>query len=211
MAPPPPKPTIPAKAPAPTQRPNKHQTNKNDAALFVRSQCEAVIQIKRPAKAGPAPTIGLTSTTEEVNMVEAIHSLTQAQRLAQRQAQAVRVLCERRAQEEIKDQIRRQGKIKLSKVPRRDIVRLARVRLFEDAEYRSRLIAEARLIVEEWRREGYFGKAAQGAAGAQDKEKWGGPILVEAVQHSQDLHSAGSAEPQALPLCETHDRNGAVR
>jgi hypothetical protein len=57
-------------------------------------------------------------------MVEAIHSLTQAQRLAQRQAQAVRVLCERRAQEEIKDQIRRQGKIKLSKVPRRDIVRL---------------------------------------------------------------------------------------
>ena len=159
----------------------------------------------------PAPTIGLTSTTEQVNMVEAIHSLTQAQRLAQRQAQAVRVLCERRAQEEIKDQIRRQGKIKLSKVPRRDIVRLARVRLFEDAEYRSRLIAEARLIVEEWRREGYFGKAAQGVAGAQDKEKWGGSILVEAVQHSQDLHKPRSAEPQALPLCETHDRNGAAR
>ena len=42
-------------------------------------------------------------------MVEATPSLTQAQRLAQRQAQAVRVLCERRAQEEIKDRLRREG------------------------------------------------------------------------------------------------------
>jgi uncharacterized protein with PIN domain len=47
-------------------------------------------------------------------MVEANPSLTQAQRLAQRQTQAVRVLCERRAQEEIKDRLRRQGQ-KLSK------------------------------------------------------------------------------------------------
>ena len=44
-------------------------------------------------------------------MVEANPSLARSQRLAQRQAQAVRVLCERRAQEEIKDQIRRQGKV----------------------------------------------------------------------------------------------------
>ena len=53
-------------------------------------------------------------------MVEAIHSLTQTQRLAQRQLQAVRVLCERRAQEEIKDQIRREGRVKLRSVPRRE-------------------------------------------------------------------------------------------
>jgi hypothetical protein len=93
-------------------------------------------------------------------MVEATPSLTQAQRLAQRQLQAVRVLCERRAQEEVKDQIRRQGKIKLSKVPRREIIAEAKARLFEDAEYRSRLIEEAKLIVEEWRVEGFFGKRA---------------------------------------------------
>ena len=144
-------------------------------------------------------------------MVEAIHSVAQAQRLAQRQTIAVRVLCERRAQEEIKDRLRREGRIKLSKVPRHHIQRLARAAL-EDGEYRSRLIAEAKLIVEEWRVEGFFGKrAAQGVAGAQDKEKWSGSILVEAVQHSQDLHKPGSAEPQPLLLCESHDRNGATR
>jgi hypothetical protein len=92
-------------------------------------------------------------------MVEAERIVTQvpapnhAQRLAQRQAIAVRVLCERRAQEEIKDQIRRQGKIKLSKVPRHHIERLARDRLFEDGEYRARLIAEARPIVDRQRRD----------------------------------------------------------
>jgi hypothetical protein len=76
----------------------------------------------------------------------------------------VRVLCERHAREEIKDQIRRQGKVKLSRVPARDITAMARARLFEDAEYRARLIEEAKLIVEEWRREGFFGKQAALAA-----------------------------------------------
>ena len=133
-------------------------------------------------------------------MVEAERIVTQvpapnhAQRLAQRQAIAVRVLCERRAQEEIKDQIRRQGKIKLSKVPRHHIERLARDRLFEDGEYRARLIAEARPIVDQWTAEGFFGKRA-----------------ALAVHHSQDLHKPRSTEPRALLLCETHDRNGATR
>ena len=76
-------------------------------------------------------------------MVEATPSLTQAQRQAQRQAIAVQVLCERRAREEIKDQIRRQGKVKLSRVPHREITAMARARLFEDGEYRARLVAEA--------------------------------------------------------------------
>jgi hypothetical protein len=108
-------------------------------------------------------------------MVEAISSLTQAERVAQRQAIAVRVLCERRAQEEIKDQIRRQGKIKLSKVPRREIIAEAKARLFEDVEYRSRLIEEAKLIVEEWRVEGFFGKrAALAPKEPQDKGKCSG-------------------------------------
>ena len=109
-------------------------------------------------------------------MVEATPSLTQAQRLAQRQVIAVRVLCERRAQEEVKDRLRRQGQ-KLSKVPRPHIQRLARAAL-EDTAYGAELVAEARLIVEEWRREGFFGKAAQGVAGAQDKEKSGDAILT---------------------------------
>ena len=92
-------------------------------------------------------------------MVEATPSLTQAQRQAQRQAQAVRVLAMYTAKREVKDRLRRQG-IKLSRVPHHEIERLARARLFEDAEYRSRLIEEAKLIVEEWRVEGFFGKRA---------------------------------------------------
>ena len=103
---------------------------------------------------------------------------------------AVRVLCQRRAQEEVKARIRREGRIKLSQVPPREIVAMAEARLLEDAEYRAELIAEARAQVEQWRVEGFFGKA---------------------VQHSQDLHKPGSAEPQALPLCETYDRNGASK
>ena len=62
-------------------------------------------------------------------MVEANPSLAQAQRLAQRQVIAVRVLCERRAQEEIKDRLRREGKVKLSRVPRREIIAMAKARL----------------------------------------------------------------------------------
>ena len=65
-------------------------------------------------------------------MVEANPSLARSQRQAQRQAIAVQVLCERRAREEIKDQIRRQGKVKLSRVPQREITAMARDRLFED-------------------------------------------------------------------------------
>jgi hypothetical protein len=93
-------------------------------------------------------------------MVEANPSLARSQRLAQRQAQAVRVLAMYTAKREVKDAIRREGKVKLSRVPRHRIERLARDRLFEDAEYRAKLIAEAKMIVEEWRVEGFFGKRA---------------------------------------------------
>jgi hypothetical protein len=83
-------------------------------------------------------------------MVEAIHSVAQAQRLAQRKLQAVRVLCERRAQEEIEDQIRREGRVKLRSVPRREIIDMARAKVFADTAYRAKLIAEAKAIVERW-------------------------------------------------------------
>ena len=129
-------------------------------------------------------------------MVEATPSLTQAQRQAQRQAIAVQVLCERRAREEIKDQIRRQGKVKLSRVPHREITAMARARLFEDGEYRARLVAEARPIVDQWTAKGFFGKQA---------------AQRQLERNSKHSHKPGSAEPQALLLCETHDRNGATR
>ena len=57
------------------------------------------------------------------------------------------------------------------------------------------LIAEAKPIVERWRREGFFGKRA-----ARELER-----------NSQDLHKPRSPEPQALSLCESHERNGAAK
>ena len=92
-------------------------------------------------------------------MVEATPSLTQAQRLAQRQAQAVRVLAMHAAKRDVKDRLRREGKVKLSRVPQHEIIAMAKARLFEDAEYRAKLIAEARPIVDQWTAEGFFGKA----------------------------------------------------
>jgi len=44
-----------------------------------------------------------------------------------------------------------------------------------------------------------------------------GPWLVAearariAERNSQDLHKTRSAQPQALSLCESHERNGATR
>jgi hypothetical protein len=51
--------------------------------------------------------------------------------------------------------------VKLCRVPARDITAMAKARLFEDAEYRSRLIEEAKQVVEQWRVEGFFGKRAE--------------------------------------------------
>ena len=127
-------------------------------------------------------------------MVEANPSLARSQRQAQRQAQAVRVLCEGRAREEIKDQIRRQGKVKLSRVPARVITALARARLFEDAEYRARLIAEAKAVVEQWRAEGFFGKRA-----------------AQAAHNLRHTVRSEVTVLQGLPRNATHAHNGAAR
>ena len=83
-----------------------------------------------------------------------------AQRLAQRQAQAVRVLAMHAAKQEVKDRLRREGKVKLSRVPQHEIIAMARERVMADAEYRAKLIAEARPIVDQWTAEGFFGKRA---------------------------------------------------
>ena len=129
-------------------------------------------------------------------MVEATPNLTQAQRQAQRQAQAVRVLVMHAAKREVKDAIRCEGKVKLSRVPQREIIAMARERVMAGAAYRARLVAEAKPIVEQWTAEGFFGKRA---------------AQRQLERNSKDLHKQRSAEPQALLLCETHDRNGATR
>ena len=117
-------------------------------------------------------------------MVEAISSLARSQRQAESLQRATKVEAMRRAGAEVKAQIRAEGRVKLAQVPARELTALAEAYVLSHRE----LIAEARARVEQWRVEGHFGKA---------------------VQHSQDLHNARRPEPQALPLCETHDRNGA--
>jgi hypothetical protein len=129
-------------------------------------------------------------------MVEATPSLTQAQRQAQRQVIAVRVLCERHAREEIKDQIRRQGKVKLSRVPRGEITAMAKARLFEDGEYRARLIAEARPIVDQWTAEGFFGKRA---------------AQRQLERNSKHLSNSQGHRSQGLGLNECHAQNGDAK
>ena len=74
-------------------------------------------------------------------MVEADHIVTQtpapnhAQPQAERMRIAVRVEAQRRAREEVKAQIRRGGRVKLSEVPAREITAMAEARLIEDVEY----------------------------------------------------------------------------
>jgi hypothetical protein len=113
-------------------------------------------------------------------MVEAISSLapSRAQRQAQRMRQAIATLAMLAAKRELKEAIRREGKRKLNSVPAREIEAMARAALMEDGEYRAKLIAEAAVVVEEWRLEGLFGKAAQGVAGAHHKEKSENAVLT---------------------------------
>jgi hypothetical protein len=87
-------------------------------------------------------------------MVEAVSSLARSQRQAQRQAErmrlAVRVEAMRRAREEVKAQIRREGRVKLSQVPSREITAMAEALVIADAAFRAKLIAEAKAVVERW-------------------------------------------------------------
>ena len=64
-----------------------------------------------------------------------------------------RVEAQRRAREEVKAQIRRDGRIKLSEVPSREITALAEAYVLVHPE----LIAEAKETVLRWHAEGMFG------------------------------------------------------
>jgi hypothetical protein len=142
-------------------------------------------------------------------MVEANPSLSRSQRASQRMRCAVGVLCERQAQLELKDQIRREGKIKVSSIPRREIVARARARLIADPAYLARLMAEARQVVEEWRVEGFFGKVAQAMTPAptdlKDKEEANDATLV-AVEGS--LKALAFSQPQRSDVVLNVATNG---
>ena len=69
---------------------------------------------------------------------------------------AVICLAQQRAIAEVKREIQRQGRRKLSHVAHREIVAAARDYLAGHPE----LIAEAKPIVERWAAEGFFGKRA---------------------------------------------------
>ena len=87
-------------------------------------------------------------------MVEADHIVTQtpAPNHAQRQSmsRAIRVLATQAAIKEVKAAIQRQGKIKLSTVPHRDIVSMAEARLLQDVAFRAECVAYAKRIREGW-------------------------------------------------------------
>ena len=88
-------------------------------------------------------------------MVEANYSLQQVA-LQARLAHAAITLAQREAEKAVKQALRGQG-LKPQCIARREIVALAKDYLAVHPE----LIAEAKPIVEQWRREGFFGK--QGA------------------------------------------------
>jgi hypothetical protein len=100
------------------------------------------------------------------------------------------------ARKEIKRNIQREGRIKLCKVPHSEIERLAKAMVMER---RDEFLAKAKassVVQDELRR-------------LQAKEERKRQRQLE--RNLQDLHKPGSAEPKALLLCETHDRNGATR
>jgi hypothetical protein len=69
---------------------------------------------------------------------------------------ATKVEAMRRAREEVKAQIRREGRIKVCQVPPREITSMAEAYVLAHRE----IIVEARARVERWRIEGFFGKQA---------------------------------------------------
>jgi hypothetical protein len=95
---------------------------------------------------------------EAANRSQQAPTTSHAQGLAQRQAHAVAVLVRRAAIAGTKQRLRSQG-LKPQYMPMREIAVMA-----EDyvAQHRPKLIAEARVIVDRWTEEGFFGKRSEG-------------------------------------------------
>lgn len=90
-------------------------------------------------------------------MAQATPSLSPNLELEHRLHCAIRTIAMQSARNEIRDAIRRQGR-KLSLIPSAEINAMAKARLLQHHE---RLIAEAIPIIEQWLRQGFFGKRAQ--------------------------------------------------
>jgi hypothetical protein len=122
-------------------------------------------------------------------MIETIASLQQAQ-LHARMTSAVACLARQQAIKAVKHQLRARG-LKVYSFAHREIIVLAN----EYAEaHRAELIEEAKPIVEQWRREGFFGKPA-----ARDAHN----LRVMSKEEKPAL--------QGLLLNETHAENGAAK
>jgi hypothetical protein len=100
------------------------------------------------------------------------------------------------ARKEIKRNIQREGRIKLCKVPAREIERMAKAMVMER---RNEFLAKAKAssVVQD---------EIQRLRAKEERKR-----LRQLERNSQHLHKPGSAEPQPLPLRETHDRKGATR
>jgi hypothetical protein len=121
-------------------------------------------------------------------MIGTIPSLQQAQ-LHARLASAAVTLARQRAEIAVKHQLRARG-LKVHSFAHREIVTLAKEYLAAHPE----LIAEARPLVERWRKEGFFGKRAALAA-----------------QNSEVMSKDESPATQGLLLNETRAQNGAAK
>jgi hypothetical protein len=123
-------------------------------------------------------------------IVMASLGLQQSQRQAQlhtRLARAAITLAQQQAREVVKHQLRARG-LKVQQIAHREITAMAWEYLAEHPE----LIGEAKPIIEQWRREGFFGKRA-----------------ARAERNSQNQLSAESPANRSLPLNETLAQNGA--
>jgi hypothetical protein len=122
-------------------------------------------------------------------MTETIPSLQQAV-LRARLTRAAIILAQREAEKAVKLALKRQG-LKPQYMARREIVARAERYLAAHPE----LIAEARPIIERWRREGFFGRRA-----ARELER-----------KSQVMCKEERPVVQGLRLNETHAQNGAAK
>src|SRR5271154_2958600 len=93
---------------------------------------------------------------EDMQRLQQAPAISQAQRLAQRQAQAVAVLAKRRAIAATRKRLRGMG-LKPQYMPMREMA--AMVEEYLDQHWPV-LVAEARPIVDRWTAEGFFGKRA---------------------------------------------------
>jgi hypothetical protein len=107
----------------------------------------------------------------------------------------------REAQAAIKRQLQAQGRRKPSQVPMREIALAAK----EYPAAHPKLIAEAKPIVEQWRREGFFGKRAARIAernsqvtSKEERTATQGLLLNESHAHAQSRRGNASLQRKAV-------------